>query len=615
MMHRHIAPLFALGLLATALTVPYLPALAEVNPPAVAPGALPSGAAFVQGNQVPVAGGAMKIDNLLQTGTFPLVNEGGIWPGSMAYTYLGISKEFTAASVATPGDAPLTPLFSFANENGSGASVVAIMGDCNVHTNNGACWGSNLIARSNGGGINAKLVGLEIDVEPAAGDVVTDGGGLFLNAFSSATGPAIQTGSGDGVGSFTNGIILGGIGSTGAGLSTTVGSTMAYGIYTGNGSFNQAAIQIGNDNGSNQQRIRFSGASGSPAQIYVDSSNFTHIVSASNSLLIRDSTDTVNLAYWDISTGNQYLLGNLLDAGTAPTGTAGSGYVRATSPVLVTPTLGAATATSINKVSLTAPATSATLTILDGKTLAANNSLTLAGTDATTMTFPATSKTIMASDYSNGTTLAANALLTGGGAGAAPNAVAITGLVKGNGASAPAAYGGTSCTNQFPRSLDLNGAATCASVANADLAGGISTSKLTALAHTVSSVAAPAGTTSTTGVMMGLGGTITPTNSGNVHISVCGDIANSTVADGANVQLRTGTGTAPSNAAALTGTTRGSLVRHTSPVGGTKFPFCVQWTVTGLALSTAVWIDVGVAAVTGGTATIADVDIVADEVP
>jgi hypothetical protein len=72
--------------------------------------------------------------------------------------------------------------------------------------------------------------------------------------------------------------------------------------------------------------------------------------------------------------------------------------VLATSPTLVTPTLGAATATSINKVALTAPATGSTLTIADGKTLTANHSLTLAGTDATTMTFPTTSATIARTD-------------------------------------------------------------------------------------------------------------------------------------------------------------------------------------------------------------------------
>lgn len=69
----------------------------------------------------------------------------------------------------------------------------------------------------------------------------------------------------------------------------------------------------------------------------------------------------------------------------------GSGaLVFATSPTLVTPVLGVATATSINKVAFTAPATSATLTLADGKTLTASNTLTLAGTDGTTITFQGT---------------------------------------------------------------------------------------------------------------------------------------------------------------------------------------------------------------------------------
>jgi hypothetical protein len=54
-----------------------------------------------------------------------------------------------------------------------------------------------------------------------------------------------------------------------------------------------------------------------------------------------------------------------------------------TSPTLTTPNVGVATATSINKVAITAPATSATLTIVDGKTLTASNTITLTGTDST----------------------------------------------------------------------------------------------------------------------------------------------------------------------------------------------------------------------------------------
>lgn len=64
----------------------------------------------------------------------------------------------------------------------------------------------------------------------------------------------------------------------------------------------------------------------------------------------------------------------------------GSGAnVFATSPTLVTPVLGVASATSINKVAITAPATGSTLTIADGKTLTASNTITFTATDGSTL--------------------------------------------------------------------------------------------------------------------------------------------------------------------------------------------------------------------------------------
>jgi hypothetical protein len=73
----------------------------------------------------------------------------------------------------------------------------------------------------------------------------------------------------------------------------------------------------------------------------------------------------------------------------------GSGnVVLATSPTLTTPTLGVASATTINKVTLTAPGTGSTLTIADGKTLTASNTLTFTGTDSTSFAFPSTSDTV-----------------------------------------------------------------------------------------------------------------------------------------------------------------------------------------------------------------------------
>lgn len=95
-------------------------------------------------------------------------------------------------------------------------------------------------------------------------------------------------------------------------------------------------------------------------------------------------------------------VGDILSVGTGPvlqqTAVTGTGnVVLATSPTMTTPTIGAATATSINKVAITAPASAATLTIANNKTVTVNNSLTLAGTDATTQTFPSTSGTVVTS--------------------------------------------------------------------------------------------------------------------------------------------------------------------------------------------------------------------------
>lgn len=59
---------------------------------------------------------------------------------------------------------------------------------------------------------------------------------------------------------------------------------------------------------------------------------------------------------------------------------------------------------TINKLTLTAPATGSTITIVDGKTLKVDNTLEFAGTDSTKMTFPGTTDTVV--------TLAATQVLT-----------------------------------------------------------------------------------------------------------------------------------------------------------------------------------------------------------
>jgi hypothetical protein len=76
-------------------------------------------------------------------------------------------------------------------------------------------------------------------------------------------------------------------------------------------------------------------------------------------------------------------------AGVISDETGSGALVFATSPTLVTPNIGVASATSVNKVTITAPATGSTLTIANGKTLTASNTLTFTGTDASSVAFGA----------------------------------------------------------------------------------------------------------------------------------------------------------------------------------------------------------------------------------
>lgn len=113
---------------------------------------------------------------------------------------------------------------------------------------------------------------------------------------------------------------------------------------------------------------------------------------------------------------------------------------------LTTPVLGVATATSINKVTITAPATSATLTIANGKTFTVNNSVTISGTDATTITLPSTTGTLPLNNqtfYIGTTPIAINA-----GSGTVTSlSVNITGALTGNASTATSATSATNASN------------------------------------------------------------------------------------------------------------------------------------------------------------------------
>lgn len=136
---------------------------------------------------------------------------------------------------------------------------------------------------------------------------------------------------------------------------------------------------------------------------------------------------------------------------------------------------------------------------------------------------------------------------------------------------------------------------------------------VTPLAQAQSTPADPAGTAAGP-VMMGLAGAITPAVTGKVMVIVSGVVLNNGGAgDGANIQIRHGTGVTPANGDAVTGTAVGALQHHVASTAAERHGFSLNAFVSGLSLA-AHWIDVSLEATTGGTASIFDVSITAIEV-
>lgn len=122
----------------------------------------------------------------------------------------------------------------------------------------------------------------------------------------------------------------------------------------------------------------------------------------------------------------------------------------------------------------------------------------------------------------------------------------------------------------------------------------------------------PTGTTSTTAVMMGLAGTITPAVSGKVLLTLRGDITNS-AAGTSDIFIQFGTGSAPSNAAAQTGTQSGSAQVYVTTAGNQRVPFSTTTLLSGLTLGTAYWLDLALLTGGGNTVTIKNVNIIVAE--
>jgi hypothetical protein len=284
---------------------------------------------------------------------------------------------------------------------------------------------STIVARDANGDFIAGTITAELNGNAAT---VTTNAGLTGDVTSTGNATTVKKINGTSLAGLANGILKN---TTGTGVpsiavaadfpilnQSTTGSaatfTTARAIYGNNfdGSASLTGIIASTYGGTGNGFTKFSGPTSSEktftlpdsnatlartdaAQTFTGSQTFSSIIEGSvtgNAATVTNGIYTTSKISDLSSTTSAELAGKISDETGMGT------LVFATSPTLVTPTLGVATANSVNKVTITAPATGSILTIADGKTLTTSNSITLAGTDATTMTFPSTNATIARTD-------------------------------------------------------------------------------------------------------------------------------------------------------------------------------------------------------------------------
>lgn len=108
----------------------------------------------------------------------------------------------------------------------------------------------------------------------------------------------------------------------------------------------------------------------------------------------------------------------------------------------------------------------------------------------------------------------------------------------------------------------------------------------------------PTQTNSGTYVMMGLAGAITPVKTGKILAILSGDVT-ATNGNTATMQLSFGTGAAPANAAAVTGTQYANQPTFTALTGLLTVPFSLQGITAAQALGTALWFDLALKSSSG----------------
>lgn len=151
------------------------------------------------------------------------------------------------------------------------------------------------------------------------------------------------------------------------------------------------------------------------------------------------------------------------------------------------------------------------------------------------------------------------------------------------GTGTPSAYGGTSCINQFPRSLNASGAATCASVSlTADITGtlavgnggtGASSASITAFNNITGYTASGATGTTSTNLVFSTSPTLVTPTLGAATATTINKVTFTTPASGSTLTVADGKTLTASNTVTLTGTDSVSINLSNTKLGQLCFHF------------------------------------------
>ncbi len=280
---------------------------------------------FVQGNQTAVATVAARIDyQFISTPDYvPYTYLGQIFPTKI-YDFALWAKEITSADPfsQTLGGA-YTGLFQSFNKN-SLSTGVALGAFSTVFSSNSTLEAFNGVCLTGGGSLTGiDMNCMEIDFEPAVGDVVSSGGGINVAVFSGHQAVSgFYTSVGGGSGAFLNDFNA----STAYGSNYLIsGNAAVYGFDAHSAVFSGAAVAVGTDNGTNGQQIRVGVGGAHIAAIYGDGANlivnsqgpigFNTVAPISNfTFKHATNVNTVLRGFQNLATG--FAVSSLDDAGS-----------------------------------------------------------------------------------------------------------------------------------------------------------------------------------------------------------------------------------------------------------------------------------------------------------